>query len=320
MRLTAASLAVAVSLLALAPGCGEGDAEPDAPGSGRALTLVLDFQPNAVHAGIYAALADGAPLEIREPGSSTDAPKLLEARRVDLAVMDINDLGIAREGGADLVGVGAIVQRPLASVIASGAAGIATPADLAGTTVGVTGLPSDDAVLDTVLAAGGVGPAEVDRQTIGFDSVPLLSAGRVDAATAFWNAEGVALRETGVETREFRVDEFGAPRYPELVLVTTAERLADDRESIDRVLEALRGGYESAVDDPDGALESLLAEVPGLSEESQRAQLDALLKARALSPPITLDPASVSRWYGWARGTGILAGPLEVDESFELSR
>ena len=83
------------------------------------------------------------------------------------------------------------------------------------------------------------------------------------------------------------------------------------------MLEALRGGYESAVDDPDGALETLSPRCPGSSEESQRAQLDALLEARAFEPPITLDPASVSRWDGWARGTGILEGPLEVDEAFE---
>ena len=40
----------------------------------------------------------------------------------------------------------------------------------------------------------------------------------MDAVVTFWNAEGVALRERGVRTREFRVDEFGAPRYPELVV------------------------------------------------------------------------------------------------------
>ena len=99
------------------------------------------------------------------------------------------------------------------------------PADLAGETVGVTGLPSDDAVLDAVLGSGDVDPGEVERVTIGFDSVAALAAGRVDAATAFWNAEGVELERLGVPTRVFRVDEFGAPRYPELVLVADRRQL-----------------------------------------------------------------------------------------------
>src|SRR5207247_2136544 len=51
MRRVAALLA-AVALTALV-GCGGGGAEP---GASKEATLVLDFQPNAVHSGIYAAL------------------------------------------------------------------------------------------------------------------------------------------------------------------------------------------------------------------------------------------------------------------------
>ena len=55
-------------------------------------------------------------------------------------------------------------------------------------------MPSDDAVLDTVLRSGGVDPSSVHRVTIGFNAVAALAAGKLDAATAFWNAEGVAAR------------------------------------------------------------------------------------------------------------------------------
>ena len=316
MRLTAASLAVALPLLALAPGCGNGDAEPDAPGSGRALTLVLDFQPNAVHAGIYRAVADGAPIEVREPGSSTDAPKLLEAGRTDLAIMDINDVGIAREAGAGIVGIGAIVQRPLAAVIAADRERVRSPADLSGRRVGVTGLPSDDAVLDTVLEGGGVDPSTVERQTIGFEAVPLLAAGRVDAATAFWSAEGVALREQGVPTREFRVDEFGAPAYPELVLVASEDLLADEPGAVAHAWDALRRGYASAADDPDAAVAALTEAVPGLDAGSQRAQLEALLAADAFTPPLTLDRRRLEAWNRWAVQGGVLSRPLDVASAF----
>src|SRR5687768_12287889 len=120
MRRVVASLA-AVVLVAAPMGCGDDGAEP---GASDEATLVLDFQPNAVHAGIYAALADGAyedagvELTVREPSASSDAPKLLVAGRAELAILDIHDLALAREQGLDLVGVGAIVNRPLAAVIA----------------------------------------------------------------------------------------------------------------------------------------------------------------------------------------------------------
>ena len=230
MRRVAALLAAALLVLALGA-CGGGGAEPGAP---EGATLVLDFQPNAVHSGIYAAQAngdftdEGIDLHIQEPSSSADSAKLLEAGRADFAVMDINDFGIARERGLDLIAIAAIVQRPLASVIARDPNEIRTPADLAGKTIGVTGVPSDDAVLDTVLRSGGVDPSDVHRVTIGFNAVADLAAGKVDAATAFWNAEGVELQQQGIPIREFRVDQFGAPRYPELVVATSADRLSGD--------------------------------------------------------------------------------------------
>ena len=160
MRQVAALLAAVLGGLALA-GCG-GGAEPGVP---KGATLVLDFQPNAVHSGIYAAKANGyfdeadVDLTIREPSSTADSAKLLESGRADLAVMDINDFGIARERGLDLVAIAPIVQRPLASVIAANRNEIRTPADLAGKTIGVTGVPSDDAVLDTVLPPAASTPA-----------------------------------------------------------------------------------------------------------------------------------------------------------------
>src|SRR5690349_5163014 len=168
-RVVASLAAVALALAGF--GCGDDGAEP---GASDEATLVLDFQPNAVHAGIYEALADGdyedagVDLQVREPSSSTDAPKLLAAGRTDFAILDIHDLALAREQGLELVGVGAIVHRPLAAVIARDRDAVHTPADLAGGSVGVTGLPSDDAVLDSVLESGGVDPGDVKRITIGF--------------------------------------------------------------------------------------------------------------------------------------------------------
>jgi putative hydroxymethylpyrimidine transport system substrate-binding protein len=311
MRRVAALLAAALLGAGLL-GCGGGGAEPGAP---KGATLVLDFQPNAVHSGIYAALAngyfkdEGVDLTIQEPSSTADSAKLLEAGRADFAVMDINDFGIARERGLDLVAIATIVQRPLASVIARDRNEIRTPADLAGKTIGVTGVPSDDAVLDTVLRSGGVDPSSVHRVTIGFNAVADLAAGKIDAATAFWNAEGVQLQQMGIPIREFRVDEFGAPRYPELLLVAKAgnEQLGA------RVTAALSRGYDVLGHQPQKALDDLLAQVPGLDRSAQLAELQSLTSSRAFSlgkatATSDLDQGSIERWRAWAIRSGLLDG------------
>jgi NitT/TauT family transport system substrate-binding protein/putative hydroxymethylpyrimidine transport system substrate-binding protein len=322
MTRIAASLAALLLATAVA-GCGGSGAEPDAPQDGARATLILDFQPNAVHAGIYAALAEGyladrgVDLTVEQPGASTDAPKLLRTGRADLAVMDISDLAIARERGADLVAVGALVQRPLAAVIAGDRAEIRDPADLGGRLVGVTGLPSDDAVLAAIMDSAGGGGAPPDTVTIGFDSVAALTAGRVDAATAFWNAEGVALRRAGVPTREFRVDDYGAPAYPELVLVTTREELDARHGEIAEVVAGLRQGYELTASEPEAALDDLLEAVPSLDRASTAAGLRAL--RGAFSPPLRLDRDALESWAAYAARYGIVARRPDVDRAFDFA-
>lgn len=311
MKRVAALLAAALLGVGLTA-CGGGGAEPGAP---NGATLVLDFQPNAVHSGIYAAKAQGffddagVDLHIQEPSSTADSAKLLESRRADFAVMDISDFGIASEGGLDLVPIAAIVQRPLASVIARDRDEIRTPADLAGKTVGVTGVPSDDAVLDTVLRSGGVDPSDVHRVTIGFNAVADLAAGKVDAATAFWNAEGVQLGRTGLLVREFMVDQLGAPRYPELLVVTRADTASGPPAR--GVVQGLTRGYQLLSSSPEEALSDLLDEVPGLDEDLQRTELDALTRARAFASgddraTPALDARSIRQWTVWAKRVGLL--------------
>jgi NitT/TauT family transport system substrate-binding protein/putative hydroxymethylpyrimidine transport system substrate-binding protein len=315
MRVIVALLAAAL-LLAGAAGCGGDGAEPGAP-DGAA--LVLDFTPNAVHSGIYAAQREGyygdagIDLTIRQPGESTDAPKLLEAGRADFAILDIHDLGIARERGLDLVGLMPLAQRPLAAVIARAGDGVSRPRDLQGRTVGVTGLPSDEAVVDSALSADGGDPAEVKRVTIGFNAISSLAAGKVDAATGFWNAEGVALRRQGVPIRIFKVDRYGAPPYPELVLVASRETIERDPGLVQSMVEATTRGYELAVSSPEQALDDLLAEVPSLDRADQKAQLQALLPDLRPAP---FDPAVLRAWAAWDLEHGLLKRPLDVDATF----
>jgi putative hydroxymethylpyrimidine transport system substrate-binding protein len=315
MKLVAALLAAAL-LLTGAAGCGGSGAEPGAP---VGATLVLDFTPNAVHSGIYAARRQGfyrdaaVDLTVRQPGESTDAPKLLEAGRADFAILDIHDLGIARERGLDLVGVMPLVQRPLAAVIARTGSGVTRPRELEGHTVGVTGLPSDEAVVDSEVSADGGDPARAKRVTIGFNAVASLAAAKVAAATGFWNAEGVALRRQGVPVRIFKVNRYGAPPYPELILTTTRKTLDRDPALVRSVVDATGRGYEFTVEHPSRGLADLLAEVPSLDRAEQGAQLKALLPDLH---PLPFDTAVLGEWAAWDLKHGLLEKPLDVEAAF----
>jgi putative hydroxymethylpyrimidine transport system substrate-binding protein len=319
MSRAVALLATALALLGVA-GCGGSGAEPGAP---KGATLVLDFTPNAVHSGIYAAAAEGfyedagVDLKIQPPGESTDAPKLLGAGKVAFAILDIHDLGIAREKGIPLVGVAPIVQRPLAAVIARGDGPVRSPRELEGQRVGVSGLPSDEAVVDSEVEADGGDPGKVDEVTIGFTAVPSLAAGKVAAATGFWNAEAVALERQGIPIRVFKVNDFGAPPYPELVLTTSEKLLEDDPRLVDSVVSATRRGYAFTEAHPKTALGDLLAANASLERADQEAQLKVLLPVLHPKP---FDEAVLEEWAAWDLEHHLLEKPLAIEQAFHQAR
>jgi putative hydroxymethylpyrimidine transport system substrate-binding protein len=292
-----------IALLALLAGCG-GDDSGGSPDEG---TVALDFQPNAVHAGIYQS-----GLRIRVPGQSTDSLKLLAAGRADMSVVDIHDLGLAREAGSDIVGVGALVQRPLAAVIAR-RGDVRRPRDLEGKRVGVTGLPSDEAVLRAVVEHDGGDYDRVKKVTIGFSAVPSLIEGKVDAVVAFWNAEGVTLRRRGVPTREFRVDDYGAPRYPELVLAVERTTLEEHEALVDDMLGAIAEGTDTALRDRQDTVDKLVT-ASGADASLVRAELRAV--APALQPPVELNEAALQAWARFDARFGILRHEPDVSQAF----
>jgi putative hydroxymethylpyrimidine transport system substrate-binding protein len=310
-------LVLALVVAAALAGCARSSEDrPD-----QTAKLVLDFQPNAVHAGIYLALerdyddAEGVTLSVAAPSSSTDSVKLLLAGRAQFAILDIHDLALAREKGRDIVGVMAIVQVPLAAVMAQ--PDVARPRDLVGKKVGVTGLPSDDAVLSSIVRGDGGDPSKVHKVTIGFEAVAALLAKRVDGATAFWNAEGVALQARRLGIRQFKVDDFGAPPYPELVLCVSRQTLRDNRSLVAATVRALRRGYEEAIADPESAVEALVDRA-GVKREATERELDAVSSAftEGASKYGELDPAALRRWARWEARFGITKRPPDVAQAF----
>jgi putative hydroxymethylpyrimidine transport system substrate-binding protein len=272
------------------------------------LSLALDFTPNAAHAPIYAAVRTGADrrhgikLRILGPGTGTpDSLKLVTSGSADVGVLDIHDLGLAAERGADIVAIAPLVQRPLAAVIAR--SGIKRPRDLAGRTVGVTGLPSDVAVLNAVVSGDGGDFSAVKQHTIGFSAVAQMIAGRVDAVTAFWNAEGVVLHTRGVKTNDFRVDRYGAPPYPEVVLFVKRSTLRSKRKQLRELLAALTDGVESVHRDPNAAIKQI-ADVSGADIPLVRAQMQAV--DPLFDPPMRFDKPVLAKWAAWDAKFGIL--------------
>ncbi|MGH2913021.1 MAG: ABC transporter substrate-binding protein [Solirubrobacteraceae bacterium] len=282
-------------------------------------TLILDFTPNAVHAGIYRALAAGyykrenIDLKVVQPTSTQDTLKLIDAGRAQFGLADGSDVASLIAKGGDAQAVMALVQRPLGGLIALASEHLRSPADLAGKSVGVTGVPSDLAVLDTELRHAGVNPSRVKVVTVGFNGAQALVAGRIAAFTGFIPDDGVALQVSGHPITAFALDSQGGPAYPGLVAFTTRKLIAGDPRLVRDFLAATVHGYEDTLAQPQESLTALEHANPTLPRKLTAASLNAYLPLFA--PPHdgsfgVIQAPNVRAMSSWMAAAGLIDAPL----------
>ncbi len=308
------AIALAVALLALALGlaaCGE-KSEDTTGAETEPLSLTLDFYPNPDHAGIYMAqklgyFADaGLDVSIQTPSDPAAPIKLVAAGQTDLAISYEPEVLLAKEQGLDVVAVGAVVDRPLTSLIWLKKSGIKGVADLRGKTIATAGIPYQDAYLKTILARAKLTPSDVNTVNVGYGLLPALVGGRAQAMLGgFSNVEGVDLRLRGKDPVVTPVDKLGVPSYDELVLVAKRERLEEDPETIRLFLAALARGTAAAIQSPGAAADALLEANSDLDPKLTRAEVAATLPL--LSKSGFMDPPKWNRFIAWMQQNGLIS-------------
>jgi putative hydroxymethylpyrimidine transport system substrate-binding protein len=295
-RLLGAAATLAACALALGA-CGEKQDALSASGAKR-FTFMLDFFPNADHAAIYTAIAHGdfrtAGLDVQPqaPADPAEPLKLLAAGRVDMAISYEPELLLARDQGLKLVSIGALVQRPLTSIMALPGKHVARVSDLAGKRVGTAGIPYQAAELRTALLAAGVNPGTVREANVGFNLVPAMLSGNVDATLGgFWNYEAIQLRLQHKRPTVIPVDRAGVPSYDELVLVVREDEAHTRGQDLRAFMQALTRGEHAVRADPAAASAVLTGANPSLEPKLQLESIRQTLPAA--------QPADTSKPFGW---------------------
>jgi putative hydroxymethylpyrimidine transport system substrate-binding protein len=292
-------LVIAALSAGVLAGCGEKqETVTGSPSGAQQLTLMLDWFPNADHAGIYQALAEGdfskagLNVHVQVPSDPAAPLKLLAAGKVDAAISYEPEVLLARNQGLALVSVAAIVQRPLTSIVSIGSKHITTAAQLRGKRVGDAGIPYQHAYLTTILARAGVPASSVKEINVGANLVPAMLSGRVDATLgSFWNYEAIQLAMLHKRPNVIHMEQVGVPTYDELVVVVRKDTIVNHPNVVRRFVQALGRGYEAVRRDPQAAATNLVHASSGLDPKLQLASIKATLPA--FFPSSSADP------WGW---------------------
>jgi putative hydroxymethylpyrimidine transport system substrate-binding protein len=297
LKALSATLAL-LCALALAA-CGE---KKDAitPAGTKPYTVMLDYFPNADHAPLYAAIAGGdfraAGLEVKPqtPANPAEPLQLLAAGKVDMAISYEPEVLIARDQGLKVVSIAALVQRPLTSIIALPNQHITSVAQLKGKKVGTAGIPYQAAELKTALQKAGVSPSSVQEVNVGFNLVPAMLSGKVNATLGgFWNYEAIQLQLLHKHPTTIPVDQAGVPDYNELVLVVREADARTRGQDLRAFLQALTRGARAVRANPQAAAQDIMAANPSLEP---RLQLESI---RQTIPATLPSGANASEPYGW---------------------
>jgi putative hydroxymethylpyrimidine transport system substrate-binding protein len=325
--------AAATALLALSLGlvaCGEKSEEVSA--ETQPFSLTLDFYPNPDHAGIYMAQKlgyfreAGLDVQITAPSDPSSPIKQVAAGRTDLAISYEPEVLLAQDKGLDVLAVGALVNRPLTSMIWLKQSKIKGVGGLRGKTIATAGIPYQDAFLKTILARADLSVSDVKTVNVGFGLLPALVGGSAQAMLGgYQNVEGVDLRTRGKAPVVTPVDKLGVPTYDELVLVGRRQSVEEDPEAIRLFISALARGTAAAVANPKAATKALLEANHDLDPKLTEAEIKATLPLLdaptasdkgATEPPYgTMSPSEWKRFIAWMSENELISGtpaPAEV--------
>lgn len=244
-----------------------------APRASASLKVALDWFPNPDHVALYYALdkglfkGQGVDVSMKTPSDPSAGLKLVATNKFDLAVYYEGDMFYAGQQGLPVIAVGALIPTPLNSMIAKAGSKIRALKDVKGATIGNAGLPFDGAVLQTIRQRLHLGKNDVKSVNVGFNLVPALLTGKVDAIIGgYWNIEAVKVKnETGKQPVVFKMNQLGVPHYDELLIVANKNRLKSDSAYASAVRSFLAGMVKGV----DGARKNPSTSIAILKKESE---------------------------------------------------
>jgi len=271
------------------------------------VTLGVGFIPNVQFAPLYVGIAQGffaaEGLDVSlDYGFENDYLKLVGTDAFQFMVGSGDQVVLGQAQGLPVRYVLNWYTRYPVVVFAKADAGINTPADLAGKTIGLPGLFGANYVaFRGILEAAGLTEADVQAESIGFTQAAAISQGTVDAAVDYGVNGPVILAQEGIATTQIALD--GYLSIPANGLVTNQKTIDANPDLVARMVRATQTAIAFTLANPDQAFKDTLAFVPeagGDNETANRAVFDAVLAYWTLTEGAQPGATTLAQWQSAA--------------------
>ncbi|MGH2590405.1 MAG: ABC transporter substrate-binding protein [Actinomycetota bacterium] len=295
------NVAAGVLVLALlAAACGEDGGGGGGGGGGdcastEEVSLQLQWFIQTQFAGYFAAQEQGfyadqcLEVDIIEGGVDIVPQQQLADGAVDFAIAWVPKALASREAGADIVNIAQVFQRSGTLQVSFAEAGITSPADFEGNTIGNWGFGNEYEIF-AALSEEGLDPArDVTLVQQQFDMIGLL-AGDIDAAEAMtYNEYAQVLEAVNPDTGElYQPEDFNVVSYEEVgvgmlqdAIWADGERLESDeayRDIAVRFVTASLQGWAYCRDNVEECRDIVVARGSRLGDSHQLWQMNEINK------------------------------------------
>ncbi len=281
------------------------------------MTVVLDWFINPDHGPLFIALEkgffsrQGLDVSFHVPSNPNDPPKLVAAKKADIAVSYQPQHYLHVDQGLPLVRIATLVATPLNTMVVLADSDIKNLAQLNGKTVGYSIGGFETVILKVMLESQGLSLDAVKLVNVNFSLSPSLFSKSTDAVIgAFRNFELNQMDIEGRPGRAFYVEEYGIPSYDELILVTHRGYIKEAK--LRKFIDALEEGVQFLVNHPDESWELFVRGRKDLDNQLNRLAWRDTLPRFALRPG-ALDRARYQRFAKFLKKQGLIKKIPKLD-------
>lgn len=314
---------LAAACLLCMSGCGNTDS---ATTENKEVTLVLDYVPNTNHTGIYVAQnlgyfeEEGLTVNIIEPGDNNTSAALVAAGKGEFGVSYQEDVtyALTAQDPMPIKAIAAVIQHNTSGFVSLKDSGITSPKDFEGKVYAGWQSLSEEAVIKAVMKKADADFSKLTMAGADGSGLSQLNSG-VDI---LWEYKGWAITKAEMDGMEFNYMPLNTLDerldYYTPVIITSDDMIENDPQTVQKFMNAVKKGYEYAIEHPEESAEILHEYIPEYDLEflkESQAYLSAEYAKDADSWGIMKD----SVWDGYTDfmyENGLIDQKISADEQY----